>query len=505
MMLINPYVFVITGNPLWDSLFAVYKAESNANDSLGVYNGTANGGLTYGTGKSGNAFVFNGTNAYVGLGSNNFKFTNDFSISFWVYIPSIATATNGIFANYTNQTGPKGFIAYLKSDGKFEFYVSGVNGVSTATTTAQIPTGWTHVGVFRKMTSNKETFVYINGVLDAQSGINNAITLDFYTTTNPSIGAIDSISGGAQDLFGFMMNNSKIDELYIWDREVTSSEFTELYNSGSGTYYNPIVYDVDAQAFITATGITDTTQKNAINQLVLDLKSANIWTKMKAIYPFVGGTATTHKFNLKDPRDLDAAFRLVFNGGWTHTSTGALPNGTSAYADTYLIPSTSLTNNSSHLSYYSRTNRGYRNSVAIGSYQGSPTYNNIDLRFYANGYNGVPNKTASAQYDGFNSLDYADYTPTTTACFGIASKTAVNLNKIYENGILKGSNTNTSTRTLPNVRTLIGAISNGSSGVISYDNLESAFASIGDGLTDAEASNFYTAVQAYQTTLGRQV
>lgn len=263
--------------------------------------------------------------------------------------------------------------------------------------------------------------------------------------------------------------------------------------------------DSDAQAFITAASITDTTQKNAINQLVLDLKSANIWTKMKAIYPFVGGTATTHKFNLKDPRDLDAAFRLVFNGGWTHTSTGALPNGTSAYADTYLIPSTSLTNNSSHLSYYSRTNRGYRNSVAIGSYQGSPTYNDIDLRFYANGYNGVTNKTASAQYDGFNSLDYADYTPTTTACFGIASKTAVNLNKIYENGILKGSNTNTSTRTLPNIRTLIGAISNGSSGVISYDNLESAFASIGDGLTDAEASNFYTAVQAYQTTLGRQV
>ena len=32
---------------------------------------------------------------------------------------------------------------------------------------------------------------------------------------------------------------------------------------------------------------------------------------MKAIYPFVGGTATTHKFNLKDPADINAAFRLV--------------------------------------------------------------------------------------------------------------------------------------------------------------------------------------------------
>jgi hypothetical protein len=32
-----------------------------------------------------------------------------------------------------------------------------------------------------------------------------------------------------------------------------------------------------------------------------------------------------------------------------------------------------------------------------------------------------------------------------------------------------------------------------------------AFASIGDGLSDTEASDFYAAVQAFQTTLSRQV
>ena len=35
------------------------------------------------------------------------------------------------------------------------------------------------------------------------------------------------------------------------------------------------VSDADAQAFITAANITDNTQKNSINQLVIDLKSAN--------------------------------------------------------------------------------------------------------------------------------------------------------------------------------------------------------------------------------------
>ena len=34
---------------------------------------------------------------------------------------------------------------------------------------------------------------------------------------------------------------------------------------------------------------------------------------------------------------------------------------------------------------------------------------------------------------------------------------------------------------------------------------ETAFNSIGDGLTDTQASDFYTSVQTFQTTLSRQV
>lgn len=44
------------------------------------------------------------------------------------------------------------------------------------------------------------------------------------------------------------------------------------------------------------------------------------------------------------------------------------------------------------------------------------------------------------------------------------------------------------------------------SGTANYlNNRELAFSSIGDGLTDTEASNLYTAVQAFQTTLSRNV
>ena len=115
------------------------------------------------------------------------------------------------------------------------------------------------------------------------------------------------------------------------------------------------VTDVDATSFITAASITDTTQISALNTLVNDLKTYGLWTKMKALYPFVGGSAASHKFNLKDPRDLNVAFRLTFNGGGTHNATGYQPNGTNGSANTFLSPSANQSLTSAHFSLYSRT------------------------------------------------------------------------------------------------------------------------------------------------------
>lgn len=39
--------------------------------------------------------------------------------------------------------------------------------------------------------------------------------------------------------------------------------------------------------------------EDAINNLVKELKNNNLWDKMKAIYPLVGGGINSHRFNLK--------------------------------------------------------------------------------------------------------------------------------------------------------------------------------------------------------------
>jgi hypothetical protein len=264
---------------------------------------------------------------------------------------------------------------------------------------------------------------------------------------------------------------------------------------------NPYVFgaafDPDAQAFITAAGITDNTQKSAINTLVVDMKGYGIWTKMKAIYPFVGGTATTHKFNLKNPADTNAAFRLVFNGGWTHSSTGATPNGVNAFANTFLIPNTSLSLLNTHLSFYSRT-------AAIGN-------NHRDIGAYMGGFS-VPSFGIGTN-TGVLISDHYWYTTNRMSrsipnAQGLMLTSRINdtTHKAYRNGIQLGATdtVSNSTNTMPNAGLFIGAV-NSDSGATSFSNKQYACASIGDGLTDTEAANFYTAVQTFNTTLGRQV
>ena len=246
-------------------------------------------------------------------------------------------------------------------------------------------------------------------------------------------------------------------------------------------------FDPDAQAFITAAAITDVTQQNAINTLVVDLKGYSIWTKFKAIYPIVGGSASSHKYNLKDPRDLDAAFRLNYAVGWTHSATGMTPNG-ATWADTFLTPSTSLSLNSTHISYYSRTQVTSGFQVEMGSISGS---NQLYAIYYYN---------AGFRYTAVNnSGTVATALPNTTGLL-IENRRNATQTQSYKSGSLFQTLTVNSVG-LNTLKIYLGV----ANGLGPNSTKQCAFASIGDGLTDTDAANFYTAVQAYQTTLGRSI
>ena len=263
------------------------------------------------------------------------------------------------------------------------------------------------------------------------------------------------------------------------------------FRTRTGLVYNIIQsggFDSDALSFFNrvtvAGGILSTLEQTAINQLVVDLKTYGLWDSMKAIYPMVGASAAACSQNLKS-----SIFTGTFNGGWTYNSMGVTGNAANNYFNTNLQVNTNLSETSNTLSIYSRTN-------LVG------TICDIGARNF--GYTnplGILSNYSNLTYSVWN--DYlATIAGVNTAAFFIQTKNSSTLNLFRNN-----SNIITATKTLaalPTSNIIIGAWQS----AVEYEafsNRQYAFASVGDGLTDTQALDFYTAVQAFQTTLSRQV
>ena len=265
--------------------------------------------------------------------------------------------------------------------------------------------------------------------------------------------------------------------------------------TASTTYYYRLrastdpYFDPDAAAFfdrVTAAGGTlSVTEQTATNQLVLDMKSAGIWAAMKAIYPMVGASAAACAQNLKS-----SSFTGTFSSGWTFASTGIQGGSGGVHMNTNFKNSDFTTYNSTSLFYYGNVgtnasgwDTGNINAVPNLRMNAPPSDTNVYFQFNSanllsvtynprNGFFGM-NRISSTQVNVF-----ANNTKLTT----VNESSIANLNT---NNIVIGSqwsvgNPNNSDRLFK-------------------------FYSLGDGLTDTQASNFYTAVQAFQTTLLRQV
>jgi len=247
-------------------------------------------------------------------------------------------------------------------------------------------------------------------------------------------------------------------------------------------------FDADAQAFFdrvtTAGGTLTTTEKNATNQLVLDMKSAGIWTSMKAIYPMVGASAAACAQNLKS-----SSFTGTFTSGWTFASSGVTPNGTSAYMNTGLQMQ-QLSNTTNHLSAYMRGSVDNLKSI-LGVNDSATRYTILGASNLANVY-----------YNSYNASFLCEAIITKT---GFLFGTYISGNeKLFRNGAIQKTQSTITTASTSTQPFYLGCYNNNGS-PLQFINQEIAFSSLGDGLTDTQASDFYTAVQAFQTTLARNV
>jgi hypothetical protein len=250
-------------------------------------------------------------------------------------------------------------------------------------------------------------------------------------------------------------------------------------------------FDVDAQAFFdrvtTAGGTLSETEKTATNTLVLNMKTAGIWSSMKAIYPMVGASAAACAQNLKS-----SSFTGTFTSGWTFASTGATPNGTSAFMDTFFNPTTNgMSSSNGHLSVYNRSNITGTNRCLIGTI-GLTT--EIAINF-----------DSADVFAMFGSNPYPGFVQTDKRGFYSVSRDTATTVKNYFNGTVKVNGTIVAFPDLPNAKILLGVQGSPSGNRSNFSSNQQAFASIGDTLNSTQSADFYTAVQAFQTTLSRQV
>jgi hypothetical protein len=195
------------------------------------------------------------------------------------------------------------------------------------------------------------------------------------------------------------------------------------------------------------------------------------------------------KFNLRNPADTDAAFRLTYSGSWNPGYSGVKGNGTNTYANSYVKTNTDIIQNNNHVAVHIRDNQSRVDFVfgaAVSNTNALHLAPNISNNAYFNNFSGGGSNNLPNLGLGLKILNRVD--STTVNYFQKGTKNSLALPSV----------------TMPTLDLYIGG--QNSNGVVNaYTFIELAFSTVGTGLTDYEAKALYWIVQKFQTTLGRQV
>jgi len=233
-------------------------------------------------------------------------------------------------------------------------------------------------------------------------------------------------------------------------------------------------------------GALSNNQMCALERLVRLLKYYNLYNKLYAIYPFVGGNSGWHSLNL-----INKCWgQISWVGVITHDSGGITGNGTNGWGDTGLLPGAV-----SSVFIYSRTNIS-GNYADLSSLDSGNRESSI---FAKNG--------ASAYFDNPSNTGAGQFRPTIADSLGLIgwSRESNTLCTGYKNGNNIGANTN-DVSALSFSTISFGILAQKNSGGASFFSPRNiAFCCLGKSLAAAEVYNLYAAIQSYQQALGRDV
>ena len=283
-------------------------------------------------------------------------------------------------------------------------------------------------------------------------------------------------SGGSA--LGLSTTGGRVDRV-IWDYDGTFCNWSVTQN----VLRDVMVSDSDAAAFISQASLADSTQKGAVVSLVEALKSANLWTRFTALYPFVGGTSTAHAQDLKNTYDITWA------GTVTHNANGVTGNATDARGDTGInLFTLGLTNSVSGYVYsktQTPTDGGYFMGATTATTRFGLARNGAFFGFHG------PNSQQNNVLGGVDG-DFRRHF--------VINRSASNANQIYVDATLGGNADAVVAAPNAQIRLLCRDAAGSPSG---YTNANLAFAAVGTSLSQAEWVTFRGIVTSFQTSLGR--
>lgn len=255
-------------------------------------------------------------------------------------------------------------------------------------------------------------------------------------------------------------------------------------------------------------GTLTTTEQNAVIQFVDDLETIGIIDDFDIILPILGGTSASCKINLFDPDNT--LYDWDYLGSPTFSSTGIKGNATNAAVRSlWKINGLAKANNTNaHISTYLKYYSGGSGLTGVIDTAGSPYVKAPVCGYYGSSYGGMwTDSFGSLWAPGASSFEGFMYSDNR---YGATSEQG---QRFYYNNILRGNTslapssfTNDSGFALLNLYWYTQNATHVYNGEFSND--EYRFFSIGkklEGGSGTKRTDFYNAVQTFQTTIGRNV
>ena len=295
-----------------------WRAEGNANDSVGANNGVLGSGAGFTNGEVGQAFAFNGTSSsHVSIPDSPVldSFTNRITIELW--FKANETSANSDWEALVSKGNATWEIQATTGAKTLSFYMTGPspNGV---TGTRNVKDGqWHHVAAAYDGTN---ICLYVDGTLDVSTPSSGTITQNSYPM---------GIGYNTQGVFGspayFFVG--LVDEVSLYHRALSSNEIAAIYNAGSAGKYIassvPIITS-QPQSQTNFVGATVTFQVGATNSIPLGYQ----WRKNTTNLVDGGNLVGTHTntLTLMNIAYNDAAIYsvIVSNANGSVTSSNAI-------------------------------------------------------------------------------------------------------------------------------------------------------------------------------------